>query len=195
MWREARPINGTLAETYLNARGITCTLPYSLRYIGECWHQSARRCPALVSYISYIGDDARFAVHRTYLRPDGMGKADVTPAKAMLGPVAGGAVRLSRAPGPLIVTEGIETGLSLLSGILDQPGQVWAALSASGMAKLTLPDRPGHLIVAPDGDPVGQGAAERLATRAHALGWRVSLFPAPQGFDWNDVLIGKAVKP
>ena len=61
------------------------------------------------------------------------------------------------------------------------------------MARLTLPDRPARLIVAPDGDAVGQEAAERLATRAHALGWRVSLFPAPQGFDWNDVLTGKAV--
>jgi len=195
VWQETRPITGTLAATYLKARGITCPLPYSLRYIGECWHQSARRYPALVSYISYIGDDARFAVHRTYLRPDGMGKADVTPAKAMLGPASGGAVRLSKGPGPLIVTEGIETGLSLLSGILDQPGQVWAALSANGMARLTLPGRPGHLIVAPDGDPVGRDAADTLATRAHALGWQVSLFPAPQGFDWNDVLTGKVVKP
>jgi hypothetical protein len=193
VWEETRPITGTLAETYLKARGITCPLPYSLRYIGECWHPSERRYPALVSYISYIGDDARCAVHRTYLRADGTDKADVTPAKAMLGPASGGAVRLSKGPGPLIVTEGIETGLSLLSGLLDQPGQVWAALSAGGMAKLTLPDRPGRLIVAPDGDAVGQEAAEQLATRAHALGWQVSLFPAPQGFDWNDVLTRKAV--
>ena len=192
VWQETRPITGTLAETYLKARGITCPLPYSLRYIGDCWHKSARHYPALVSYIRNIGDDARCAVHRTYLRADGTGKADVTPAKAMLGPASGGAVRLSKGPGPLIVTEGIETGLSLLSGILDQPGQAWAALSANGMAKLTLPDQPGRLIVAPDGDAAGQGAAEQLATRAHALGWQVSLFPAPKGFDWNDVLTGKA---
>lgn len=195
VWRDARPITGTLAETYLKARGITCPLPYSLRYIGECWHQSGQPYPALVSYISYIGNNTGSAVHRTYLRADGMGKADVTPAKAMLGPASGGAVRLSEGPGPLIVTEGIETGLSLLSGILDRPGQVWAALSAGGMAGLTLPNRPGHLIVAPDGDAAGHEAAERLATRAQVLGWRVSLFSAPLGFDWNDVLTGKAVKP
>lgn len=192
LWQEARPITGTAAESYLKGRGITCDLPYSLRYIGKCWHQSARRYPALISYISNIGGSG-FAVHRTYLKADGMGKADVTPSKAMLGPVSGGAVRLSKGTGPLIVTEGIETGLSLLSGILDQPGQVWAALSANGMAKLNLPERPGHLVVAPDGDPVGQEAAETLATRAHALGWQVSLFPAPEGFDWNEVLTGKAV--
>ena len=193
LWQEARPITGTAAERYIRGRGITCALPYSLRYIGNCWHQSAKRYPALVSYIRNIGEGSGFAVHRTYIRPDGSGKADVTPAKAMLGPVSGGAVRLSKGPGPLIVSEGIETGLSLLSGILDRPSQVWAALSAGGMARLTLPDQPARLIVAPDGDPVGQEAAETLATRAHALGWRVSLLNPPQGFDWNDVLTGKAV--
>ncbi|NHX27436.1 hypothetical protein HA397_26130, partial [Escherichia coli] len=78
-------------------------------------------------------------------------------------------------------------------GILDHPAQVWAALSASGMAALDLPARPGELIIAPDGDPVGREAAQTLATRAHALGWQVSLMPAPDGFDWNDVLTGKAV--
>ena len=35
-----------------------------------------------------------FAVHRTYLGAGGR-KADVDPAKAMLGPCAGGAVRLA----------------------------------------------------------------------------------------------------
>jgi hypothetical protein len=193
VWQEARPITGTLAETYLKARAITCPLPESLRYLGNCWHQTGQRYPALISYVRNAGKAPGFAVHRTYLRADGLGKASVTPAKAMLGPVSGGAVRLSEGPGPLIVTEGIETGLSLLSGLLDQPGQVWAALSAGGMARLHLPDRPGRLIVAPDGDAVGQEAAEKLAIRAHALGWRVSFLPAPEGFDWNDVLTGKAV--
>jgi hypothetical protein len=91
------------------------------------------------------------------------------------------------------VTEGIETGLSLLSGIHVQPATVWAALSAGGMERLTLPENTGELIVASDGDPVGRKAADGLATRAHALGWRVSLLPAPDGCDWNDVLTGKAV--
>jgi hypothetical protein len=34
-------------------------------------------------------------VHRTYLRPDGSGKAAVETAKASLGPIAGGAVQLA----------------------------------------------------------------------------------------------------
>jgi DNA primase len=61
------------------------------------------------------------------------------------------------------------------------------------MAGLSLPDVPGDLIVAPDGDEAGRKAAHALALRAHALGWQVSLSPAPDGFDWNDVLTRKAV--
>lgn len=60
----------------------------------------------------------RLAMHRTYLRRDGSGKADVEPTKAMLGKVMGGAVRLTDTSGPLVVAEGIETALSLASGLL-----------------------------------------------------------------------------
>ena len=64
LWDEARPITGTLAETYLRGRGITCTLPYTLRYIGECWHKTARRSPAMISYISNRSDPAGCAISR-----------------------------------------------------------------------------------------------------------------------------------
>ena len=96
LWREAQPIHGTLAETYLRGRGISCPLPDTLRFAPACWHATGKRLPALVALVE--GGDG-FAVHRTYLRPDGAGKAEVEPAKAMLGAVAGGAVRLVEAPG------------------------------------------------------------------------------------------------
>lgn len=108
-WREASPIGGTLAAAYLRARGITCDLPDSLRFHPGCWHPSGKRFPALVAFVE---GSSRLAVHRTYLRADGCGKAAVEPAKAMLGAVAGGAVRIAAAEGGLVVAEGIETALS-----------------------------------------------------------------------------------
>lgn len=186
LWREALPIGGTPAETYLRGRAITAALPGTLRFHPQCWHgPSATRWPALVALVEGA---ARAAVHRTYLRPDGRGKAELEPAKMMLGTTAGGAVRLSDAEGPVLVTEGIETGLSLLSGLLRAPASVWAALSTSGMRALALPPIPGKLTVANDGDAPGRAAAHAFATRATALGWRVSMLPAPEGRDWNDVL-------
>lgn len=189
VWTEAHPIAGTLAETYLRGRGITCDLDQVLRFHGSCWHgPTAKRYPALVAAVQGASLPA---VHRTYLRADGSGKADLNPTKLMLGAVAGGAVRLTEGPGPLVVAEGIETALSLASGLLRTPATVWAALSTSGIRGLRLPDYPGRLTIAPDGDTAGREAANALAARAHALGWQVSLLPAPDGRDWNDILTMK----
>ena len=190
LWREALPIAGTVAEAYLRGRAITCPLPDTLRFVPSCWHATAQRLPALVALVE--GGEG-FAVHRTYLRTDGIGKAEVGPPKAMLGAVAGGAVCVAHGPGPLVVAEGIETALSLASGLLRAPATVWAALSTSGIRGLHLPPQPGRLTIAADGDNPGRAAAQSLAERAHALGWHVSLLPAPEGRDWNDVLTGKGV--
>jgi len=191
LWQEAQPIGGTVGEAYLRGRGISCALPATLRFHPSCWHgATARRFPALVALVEGGSD---FAVHRTYLRPDGSGKADIDPAKAMLGATSGGAVRLAQAQGPLVVAEGIETALSLASGLLRGPATVWAALSTSGLRGLILPSTQARLTIAPDGDEPGRNAASALAERAQALGWAVSLLAAPEGRDWNDVLRGKAV--
>lgn len=186
IWREAVAITGTIGETYLRGRGITCDLPDALRFHGECWHgPSARRLPAMVARV----DGAeRFAVHRTWLRPGGRGKAEIEPNKMMLGTCIGGAVRLTDGPDGLAVAEGIETALSLSCGLLRGRPAIWAALSTSGMAGLHLPSRPCKLTIATDGDPAGHEAGHKLASRADALGWQVLTLPAPDGRDWNDIL-------
>lgn len=193
-WGETQPISGTIAEVYLRERGITCRLPETLRFHPRCWHgPTAKRYPALVALVE--GGDG-FALHRTYIRSDGSRKAAVSPSKAMLGAVAGGAVRLAEGQGGLAVAEGIETSLSLACGLLRTPATIWAALSSSGLRGLRLPSEPGRLIIATDSDDGGAGAAagHTLAERAHASGWVVSLVPAPEGRDWNDVLTMKGAR-
>lgn len=166
-WKEARTIDGTIAEAYLRSRGITCDLPDTLRFHPSCRHPTSISMPAMVAIVE---GSERFAIHRTYLSAFGEGKAEITPAKAMLGKVAGGAVRLSTEGGKLVVCEGIETGLSLLSGLLRGPATVWAALSTSGMKGLTLPSEVGRLTIATDGDDAGRVAGNALATRATIAG-------------------------
>lgn len=188
-WGEALPICGTLAEAYLRGRSITCEIPASLRFHPDCWHgASAKRLPAMVAAVSRLRGSGAPAIHRSYLRANGIGKASVTPAKMMLGCTSGGCVKLSECAGPLVVCEGIETGLSLLSGLLAAPATVVAALSTSGVNSLALPAEPDTMIIASDGDSPGRAAAHALATRAKNLGWHVQLLPAPDGADWNDVL-------
>ena len=125
-------------------------------------------------------------VQRTFLTEPGT-KAFGMSSKLMLGPCAGGAVRLSDGHGPLVVTEGIETGLSVLSELSDISPRVQAALGTSGMIGLALPRQPGELIIAPDGDAPGREAAKKLADRATIAGWQVRILGCPDGSDWNDL--------
>ena len=185
LWATCKPLQGTKGEAYLRGRGITCPLPPSLGWAADAFHApSARWLSAMVGDVSTAG------VHRTYFEKSGE-RIDLN-AKMMQGPCAGGAVALSEAQGPLVACEGIETGLSLLSGLLAGPATVWAALSTSGMKALALPLSPGKLIVATDSDDAGAGlqAGNALAERATALGWVVSMLTAPEGQDWNDALRG-----
>lgn len=184
LWDYGKPIDGTKGEAYLRGRGITCALPEALRWLRDTYHApSGNYCAAMIADVSPTG-----GVHRTFFTMTGqrLNKS----AKMMLGPCAGGAVRLSESAGPLVVCEGMETGLSLLSGLLTGPHTVWAALSTSGMKGLMLPRQVGDLIIATDGDDAGVKAGEKLGSRATTCGWNVSLMPAPDGQDWNDVLQG-----
>jgi hypothetical protein len=191
LWKESHSIHGTPAEAYLRGRGITCDLPETLRFHPNCLHgPSHTHLPALVALVE--GGDG-FAVHRTFLRPDGAGKADIKPAKMMLGSCSGGAVRLSGGASRLVLAEGIETALSLVYGPLDGTATTWAALSTSGMRGLRLPAQAGRLTIAIDGDEPGRAAGYALAERAHALGWTVGFLDPGDGLDWNDRLTGKAV--
>lgn len=186
IWMDARPLQASPAEQYLReTRGIAGPLPDTLRFHPGTRHPTGVQLPALLAMVEGI---ELFALHRTYLAPDGTRKAATQPDKAMLGPCGGGAVRLSASPtGPLVVCEGIETGLSLVD-MIREPATVWACLSAPGMKSLRLPNAAGRLIVATDGDDPGREAGAQLAQRASSLGWRVDKLDAPDGMDWNDYL-------
>jgi len=57
------------------------------------------------------------------------------------------------------------------------------------MGSRTVPTAAGGLLIAPDGEAAGRGAAGKLADRATSLGWNVSLLDPGDGLDWNDVLL------
>ncbi len=178
------------AETYLRMRGITCELPADLRFHDKCPHPLGMTLPALVALVKEAGS---FAIHRTFLQTNGC-KADQKPAKAMLGSVMGGAVYLSQENSKhLVICEGIETGLSLLSGLLSEPVNLWASLSTSGMMRVNLPPIKGRLTIAMVGDDAGRKAGFTLAKRAYSQDFEVFIMQAPYGLDFNDVLILKGI--
>ena len=144
--------------------------------------------PAMVAAVQGV-DGEICAVHRTYLRVDGLGKAGVLRPKMMLGSVKGRAVRLAEAGPRLAICEGIETGLSIVQAKPDLP--VWAVLSVSNMGAVELPPAVREVVLCVDGDPPGS-AADKAAIKAalaiEAGGRSVHIARPPEGTDFNDVL-------
>ncbi len=163
LWEAARPIIGTKADSYLRGRYITCYLPTSPRFISNLYH-----APSATWTCAMLADVSTGGVHRTFFNKQGLRLR--TSAKMMLGPCAGGAVVLSEAQGPLLVCEGIETGLALLSGLFIGPATLWASLSTSGMKSLQLPQEPSMLVIATDGDQTTSWPDPGVQTRAGGMG-------------------------
>ena len=184
------PIAGTLAETYLTSRGIShLGASSALRFHPKCWHREGDQIkpvprPAMIAAVT-DGAGALQGVHRTWLAPDGQGKADVTTPRRAMGHILGNAVRLSPCDEVLALGEGIETMQSVSHAAPGLP--VWAALSSGHLGAVMLPKGLRRLYIAVDRDPAGHRAAERLGARATEVGVQVIVLEPRLG-DFNDDL-------
>ncbi len=188
LWRRCRPIDGTHAEAYLRARGLArCRFP-ALRFHPELRYRegSFLRCfPALVAAVT--GDDgAIHGVQRTWLDSRLPAKAGVAAPRKALGRIHGRAVRFGRPDTALLVGEGIETVLSILTAV---PGvTAAAALSAGSLGAFIPPEELSRLVIARDNDTEGERAAERLARRCARAGVSAHVIVSEYG-DFNDDLL------
>ncbi|EKE70879.1 DUF7146 domain-containing protein [Oceanibaculum indicum] len=200
IWRGGTiPADGTRTEAYLRERGFPGDIPKSLRHAPALTHPDGGEFPAMVAAIQRA-DGEIVAIHRTFLSRTG-GKADVGTAKMILGPARGAAVRLSPRKPRLVLAEGIETALSLLT--LWPGACVWACLSTSGLRGIVLPDWVEEVVICPDydrpcetpgpmfGKRPGMIAVaalqESLANRARPVPSSIVL-PHTEGLDFNDVI-------
>lgn len=195
------------ARAYLRHRGLgelvdQDDLPGTLRYCPTLayWHRPNDQpravrighFPALVAAIQAL-DGAVTAIHRTYLRPDGYGKADVPGAAKKVTPPSrphgtrGGAIRLYPAGWRLAVAEGIETSLAvrIATGL-----PVWSTVSAVGLAAFEPPPGVADVLICADRDASGTGedAARQLAVRLYRRGIHARVALPPAAGDWLDTL-------
>lgn len=187
IWNDARPAADTALETYLRSRLITHSPPDALRFAPRLWHKASRAFwPAMVAVVTRGADDKPIAIHRTFLKADGSGKAPVEPQKMMLGPCRSGAVRLAVADDFVMVGEGIETCLAVMqaTGL-----PAWAALSTSGLLSLDLPEHIRRVTLLADGDEPGEQAAMRTGARWKSEGREVRIARPPRGKDFADLLM------
>jgi putative DNA primase/helicase len=185
IWRSAEPVNGTVGEDYLRARGITAELLPSLRFLRDAEYSPHVYFPALVAAVQEA-DRRIIAVQLTFL--DGDRKANVARPRKTIGALARGAVRFGAAAENLGIAEGVETALSAMQ-IHAVPA--WACLGASRMASVAIPANVGRLFVFADRDAPGHDAALAAAERFRQ---RVNVsvrFPPDGCKDWNVALTSK----
>jgi hypothetical protein len=196
IWRGAVPITGTPAEAYLRGRGLVLDLPWTLRFArlrppkgsGVAETNGVDRLPALVALVTDPGGTG-LGVQRTFLTDDGR-KASSTDAKVKysLGRVRGGAIQLAPAAAELIVTEGLEDGLTLAQGA---GRSAWVAAGTSMLPAMALPDVVCGVVIGADGDAPGEVAAQKAAHAFVAAGKVVRIIRPAAGFkDFNDELRG-----
>lgn len=189
LWLGCVAPHGTATERYLATRG--CTLPNTpyLRHHDYLFHpESKRHLRAMVAGVTTYPSRVVRGVHRTFLRADGSGKANVNPDKMMLGSIKGGAVRLAPPGARMGIAEGIETALACqqATGI-----PTWAALSSGNLAQVALPpiSITTDVVIFADRDDPGRAAAATAAARLLCQGRRVRIAEPPDGIaDFNDLL-------
>jgi hypothetical protein len=202
LWAAGVPIPGTPAEVYLAERGIGLDAlgraPNVLRFNARTWcMERGAEHPAMVALIQDQG--RTIGAHRTYLAPDGRGKARLKAAKKVLGQHKGGLIPLWRgvsdkplkeapAGDVIAIAEGIEDALTI--ALHCPEWRVVACVSAGNMGELTLPPAIGEVRLCFDRDgenPAVRVARERAIDRFVREGRRVFGMDPPEGFkDFND---------
>jgi putative DNA primase/helicase len=192
LWNGSGAIAGTPAALYLARRGVPWLADSeTLRFRPDVPHPTDGRLPAMVAAVT-DATGAIVALHRTYLTRDGR-KAAVSPSKASLGPIWGGAIRLDPIDPAkwLVIGEGIETSASA-GHLMGAPA--WAAISAGNLAKgLVLPLEACRVRIAADPDNAGRNAARDAWTRWTAEGRAVRIAVPDGDGDFNDVLLARGV--
>lgn len=186
IWRNAVAVQGTPVETYLRSRGLDLPIPDTIRCANLRYGTTGPEMPVLVAAVA-SADNKLVGIQRTYLKPDGSGKATVSKPKLSLGKVAGGAIRCAPAARSLILCEGLEDALTLQQEI----GQaVWCAAGASMLPSMILPAGVEEVAIGGDADEAGKAAANKAAETFARRGVKVRVFfPTPPHKDFNEELM------
>ncbi|HQS18396.1 toprim domain-containing protein [Reyranella sp.] len=186
----SQPITGTIVETYLRKRGITALHGTgALRFHPRCYYRPdsyspTETWPAMIASVTDL-DNRITGAHRTWLSPDGSGKAPIDTPRRAMGDLLGNAVRFDRATQVMAAGEGIETMLSLRMALPHMP--MVAALSAAHLAAILFPATLRRLYIARDDDLAGDNAMASLVERAQAVGIE-AITLSPRLGDFNEDL-------
>lgn len=235
IWRGCEAAEGTLVETYLRARGIDIDafpgvygwlIPPMLKF-----HPAVRYVefgsraidivgPAMVGLAQreILGRVHPCGVHRTWLAPDGQGKAALPCPKKTMGQLLGASTVLSPVAEDCVLGEGFETALTVMAALARAGRRVHAVsglflgnITGAGIKRKDAPrdeisivpdaSRPGLML--PAGvrrlwllkDADGKRPQDidrhlrRAATKFQRLGLQVYVASPTLGHDFNDMTV------
>jgi len=178
LFASSRALKGSIAETYLNSRGIIWQPDFdALRFHPRCFDSSDANgrvvfWPGLIASITDLDGDLT-GVSRTFLRRDGLDKAPVEPQRRSKGDLLGHGTRFGASTDVQAVGEGLETTLSLRAAMPGIP--LVSATSANHLSALLFPQSLRTLVVIRDNDHAGDAATDALYARGLAAGVAVHL--------------------
>jgi P4 family phage/plasmid primase-like protien len=188
-----RPWQDSPVATYLQTIRKIPVSPSSddIRYCAALRTDDVDYC-GMVAIVRDKAGNEMPGIHRTFLLPDGKGKA--APDKKTLGDVSPGLIRLlpiDPNAGHLGIAEGIETALSAARIFLVP---TWAAMNTGIMKVCEWPDDVKRITIFADADkpgkpPAGSVAANALYQRVIAAGIPCEIRTPLHGDDFNDDLV------
>lgn len=190
-YKEGVDVAGTDGEVYLRARGITVSMPATVRFgLIPSWRNKetgewGRKRPALIFGAEDL-TGAIVGVQRVFFQDDDarLGKAD---CKLSLGNIRGSVCRLGPAEATVILPEAPEDGLSIMQ---EGPGfPVWIPFGTSMMPQVQFPPIVKRVIIARQNNTAGRVASNKAAIALTNRGLDVGhAAPAEEFDDWNDQL-------
>ncbi|MFD2249585.1 hypothetical protein FHS82_004038 [Pseudochelatococcus lubricantis] len=186
----SEPIAGTIVEAYLRKRGLTVLHGTgALRFHPRCYyrpdeHSPVETRPAMIAAVTDLAG-RQTGAHRTWLAPDGSGKAPIDTPRRAMGDLLGHGVRFGVADDVLAASEGIETVLSPCVVLPRMPAL--AALSAGHLAAILFPETLRRLYILRDRDSAGDSARDNLVARATSVGIEPIVLSPVRG-DFNEDL-------
>jgi hypothetical protein len=194
LFRMTQPLAGTLADGYLRKRAILRASTHAaLRFHPSCYYRDlvtgrTSSYPALIAAVT-DSSGAITGVHRSWLDPEGVGKAKVDDPRRALGGLLGNGVRFGfpvNAPVPVMAAgEGLETMLSLSHVMPSMP--MVAALATTHLVAFRFPPGCRRIYIAADADAAGRHGIDGLSRRAQEEGI-LPLVLSPELGDFNEDL-------
>lgn len=214
---------GSLLGRYMTSRALDLSagfiarkreLPGAIRFFADHDYKTADGeligLPCMIALMTGADGKAQ-AVHRTWLKPDGSGKADLPvpkdnkPRKIWPSPT-GAVIRIAKGAGnltpeeagrqgraaPLILTEGIEDALAVAIAMPER--RVWAAGTLGNLSHVPMLPCVSQVTICADNDwdnPQAEQALAKAVRTLRATGRRVHVARSWRGKDVNDLMKGE----